>query len=69
MKKKEYQTGTVTFSQVESGWFTTWICDRSNQGWELKSTERYFSKEHQEDCLFWVLEREYLSAETQEIQP
>ena len=69
MKKKEYQTGTVTFSQVENGWLSQWLVERSNQGWELKTTERYFSTTHQEDCLFWVLEREYENNDLEEKQP
>ncbi|NQU83903.1 MAG: hypothetical protein HQ536_04290 [Parcubacteria group bacterium] len=58
MKKKEYQTGTVTFSKVEDGWFNNWLTERSNTGWKLKTTERFFSVKHQEDSLFWILERE-----------
>lgn len=58
MKTKEYQVGTMAFSQVEKGQFSEWLVERTNSGWTLKSTERYFSKEHNEDCLFWVLERE-----------
>jgi hypothetical protein len=58
MKTKEYQVGTMTFSLVEKGQFSNWLVERTKTGWTLKSTEHYFSKEHNEDCLFWVLERE-----------
>ena len=58
MKKKEYQTGTITFSKVEDGWFNNWLTERSDSGWKVKLTEQYFSKKSNEDCLFWVLERE-----------
>ena len=58
MKKKEYQTGMKPFSQLEDGWFNNWLVERSNTGWELNSTHRYFSVKHKEDCLFWVLERD-----------
>ncbi|MFZ6053515.1 hypothetical protein [Halocola ammonii] len=58
MKEKEYQTGTTPFSKVENGWFGTRLTDLTSKGWTLHSTESYFSKEHQEDCLFWVLERD-----------
>ena len=58
MKKKEYQTGTVTFTQVEDGWLSNWLVERSAQGWTLKTTERYFSKKYNEDCLMFVLERD-----------
>lgn len=58
MKKKEYQTGSFTFTEVENGRFSDWLVQRSATGWQLKTTERYFSKKHNEDCLFWVLERD-----------
>ena len=60
MKKKEYQVGTVTFSQVEKGWLSNWLVERSATGWTLHKTERYYSKEHDEDCLMFVLERDFV---------
>ncbi len=59
MKKKEYQVGTMSFSQVENGKFSNWLVERSESGWTLKNTERYVNKDTKEDCLFWVLERDY----------
>jgi hypothetical protein len=60
MKKKEYQVGTVTFTKVEEGWLSNWLVERSATGWTLNKTERYFSKTHNEECLFWVLERDFV---------
>ena len=58
MNRKEYQTGTMTFTNVENGDLSNWLAERSRTGWKLIKTERYFSKQHQEDCLFWTLERD-----------
>jgi hypothetical protein len=56
--KKEYQVGHMSASQVESGQLSKWLVDRSNTGWVLKSIERYFSKQLEEDSFLWILERE-----------
>ncbi|KQB37665.1 hypothetical protein [Flavobacterium aquidurense] len=58
LKKKEYQTGTVTGTQIENGFLSNWLVERSNTGWTLKSLEKYYSKEKEEDSFVWVLERE-----------
>ena len=58
-KKKEYQTGTATASQIEDGFLNKWLVQRSSKGWILKSLEKYFSVKNNEDSFLWVLEREY----------
>lgn len=58
LKKKEYQTGTATGTQIENGFLSNWLAERSNTGWTLKSLEKYYSKEKEEDSFVWVLERE-----------
>lgn len=57
-KKKEYQTGTATGTQIENGFLSDWLSKRSKTGWTLKSLKKYHSKEKQEDSFVWVLERE-----------
>jgi hypothetical protein len=56
--KKEYQTGTATASQIEDGFLSAWLIERSKNGWTLKSLEKYFSKKNDEDSFLWILERE-----------
>lgn len=58
-KKKEYQTGTATATQIEDGFLSNWLVERSQTGWTLRSLEKYFSKKNNEDAFVWVLEREY----------
>lgn len=58
-KKKEYQTGTATATQIEDGFLSGWLAERSQTGWTLKSLEKYFSKKNNEDSFLWILEREY----------
>ncbi|RAU83017.1 hypothetical protein [Pontibacter arcticus] len=58
-KKKEYQTGTATAAQIEEGFLSKWLVERSNTGWTLKSIQKYFSKKHDEDEFLWILERDY----------
>lgn len=57
MHKKVYQTGTMTFSEVEQGQLGNLLANKSKEGWALKTTQRYFSKDAQEDGLLWILER------------
>lgn len=58
-KKKGYQTGTATASQIEDGFLNDWLVKRSEKGWILKSIEKYYSKKMDEDSFLWILEREY----------
>lgn len=58
-KKKEYQTGTATATQIEDGFLSDWLAKRSQSGWTLKSIEKYFSKKNNEDSFLWILERTY----------
>ncbi|MGV6862636.1 MAG: hypothetical protein ACWA41_12765 [Putridiphycobacter sp.] len=48
----------MTFTNVENGDLRNRLAKRSRMGWKLIKIERYFSKQHQEDCLFWTLERD-----------
>lgn len=58
MKKKEYQTGSASATDIEKGFLSNLLVERSNTGWTLKAIERYFSKERNEESFFWVLERD-----------
>lgn len=57
-KKKEYQVGTATVTQIEDGFLSNWLFERSKTGWTLKSLEKYYSEKNKQDSFLWVLERE-----------